>query len=145
MEAAHQDPTRDPGSGYASADVLDPEAAINHDQSREGDGEALQDAMNGYASIDTLDPTADVNHHWRVGEGPETPRTPLLATPARTYWTRRQTRRPRRSRPGAADVRRRLCVGAAEGGGARVRGPIPAARLRHARRSARSAAPPARL
>jgi hypothetical protein len=58
MQEAHEDPVRDPGTGYASADVLDPEAEVNRDHSQEGRGEELQDAMHGYASADTLDPAS---------------------------------------------------------------------------------------
>lgn len=68
---------KDPASGYASADVLDPDAEVNRDHSRDGDGETLQDAMNGYASADTLDPDADVNRHVRVEDGPEELQDPM--------------------------------------------------------------------
>ena len=48
---------RDPASGYASADVLEPAAPVNHDRRDQPEGEELQDAMSGYASADLLDPT----------------------------------------------------------------------------------------
>ena len=66
---------RDPASGYASADVLDPAAEVNRDHS--GEGEELQDAMSGYASIDALDPAAEVNHHVRADEEPENLQDPM--------------------------------------------------------------------
>ena len=49
---------RDPASGYASADVLDPADPTNRDRTDELD-EETQDAMSGYASADAFDPDAD--------------------------------------------------------------------------------------
>ena len=48
---------RDPASGYASADVLDPADPTNRDRTDELD-EETQDAMSGYASADAFDPDA---------------------------------------------------------------------------------------
>jgi hypothetical protein len=68
---------RDPSSGYASADVLDPEADVNRDHSQDGHGEELQDAMNGYASADVLDPADEINRHHTVQDEPPTARDPM--------------------------------------------------------------------
>lgn len=49
---------RDPASGYASADVLDPSDPVNRDRTAETE-EASRDEMSGYASADALDPDGD--------------------------------------------------------------------------------------
>ena len=50
---------RDSMSGYMSADVLDPAAPINQDRTHGGEAGELRDAMSGYGSADALDPDAD--------------------------------------------------------------------------------------
>ena len=48
--------TQDPASGYASADVLDPAAEVNHHREIAEGPEQQRDPMSGYASADLLDP-----------------------------------------------------------------------------------------
>jgi hypothetical protein len=48
--------TRDPTSGYASGDALDPEADVNRARSGEPEPETTKDPMSGYASGDALEP-----------------------------------------------------------------------------------------
>jgi hypothetical protein len=48
---------RDPASGYASADALEPADPMNRDRSGEGESEEQRDARSGYASADLLDPS----------------------------------------------------------------------------------------
>lgn len=50
---------KDPMSGYASADELDPRAHVNPEQNDAVHSEKLQDAMSGYASADALGKEAD--------------------------------------------------------------------------------------
>jgi hypothetical protein len=50
---------QDSMSGYMSADVLDPEAPINRDRTHGGEAGELRDAMSGYGSADAFDPDAD--------------------------------------------------------------------------------------
>jgi hypothetical protein len=50
---------RDSMSGYMSADVLDPAAPINRDRTHGDEAGDLRDAMSGYSSADTLNPTPD--------------------------------------------------------------------------------------
>ncbi|MBX5491795.1 MAG: MoaD/ThiS family protein [Chloroflexi bacterium] len=72
-----RDALQDPGSGYASADVFDPEAPVNRPSAAAEPAESLQDPMSGYASADTLDPAAPVNRHRAADEGPEEPQAPM--------------------------------------------------------------------
>lgn len=67
---------KDPMSGYASADALDPQAAVDREPGgREDDGN-LKDPMSGYASGDAMDPESEGNRP-RNGEAAEETQDPM--------------------------------------------------------------------
>jgi hypothetical protein len=68
---------KDPTSGYASADLLDP-TPETEDQASEADRPGNQrDPMSGYASADTLDATPEVSQAEPAQDSPDAERDPM--------------------------------------------------------------------